>query len=251
MGSDHTSGAAPVGRAISATAAAPPGSITRPPAEVSSTVAAEAAGPGLRGRTRADAPVDRTSRLPLVPCRTAARSRARLIGGAKRPPSRCASAGGRRARRALRGGRPRARAGRRPGARRDARPAPGQRPRLHHLRAPRPDPSGCSRAGPTRSGTSGALRHHRRREGRATRSRSRRTAPRPTTRARASPTVDFGDSPRGRPAPPRLHRQRDGGARCRRGEFVDPYGGVVDLAQRRAAHAGDARRTPSPTTRCG
>jgi poly(A) polymerase len=37
--------------------------------------------------------------------------------------------------------------------------------------------------------------------------------------------------PRGRPGPPRLHRQRDGGALPGR-EFEDPYGGVVDLAHR-------------------
>ena len=33
-------------------------------------------------------------------------------------------------------------------------------------------------------------------------------------------------------------------------ELIDPFGGVADLAARRAAHPAGARRSPSPTTRC-
>ena len=112
---------------------------------------------------------------------------------------------------AVRGGRPRAGAGRRSGARRDARPA-AQRPRLHHLRAARARPSGCSTAGPTRSGTWAATS--------APSAAARATGPVEITTYRSEaydpasrkPTVDFGDTLDGRPRPPRLHRQRDGGA---------------------------------------
>ena len=34
-------------------------------------------------------------------------------------------------------------------------------------------------------------------------------------------------------------------------EFVDPFGGIVDLAEQGARAPRGRRRTPSPTTRCG
>ena len=69
----------------------------------------------------------------------------------------------------------------------------------------------------------------------------------PTSR---KPDVEFGDSLDGRPRPPRLHRQRDGGAAAR----PRVRGPVRRRGRPRApgaAHAGHAPRTPSPTTRCG
>jgi poly(A) polymerase len=68
--------------------------------------------------------------------------------------------------------------------------------------------------------------------------------PRPPASPR-SPTA----TPRGRPGPPGLHRQRDGGA-LPEVEFVDPHGGLEDLAGRCCAPRAPPR-TPSPTTRCG
>ena len=151
--------------------------------------------------------------------------------------------------RAVRRRRPRAGPGRRSGARRDARPAT-QRPRLHHLGAPRGRPSGCSRAGPTRSGTWAA-----------------RSAPSAAARATwqveittyRSETYDpvlaqarrrLRRLPRRRPGPARLHRQRDGGARCPAASSRTRTAGWstsrTGCCGRRAA-----RRTPSPTTRCG
>ena len=58
-------------------------------------------------------------------------------------------------------------------------------------------------------GTIGAEKNHRA-------WRSPRSAPTATTSVSRNPQVRFGDSPRRRPGAPRLHRQRDGGARRRR-----------------------------------
>ena len=69
-------------------------------------------------------------------------------------------AGDRRARTAVPGGRPRARAGGWPGARRDARPAP-QRPRLHHLGAARADRGPAPRLGRRGLGHGPGVRDHR------------------------------------------------------------------------------------------
>ena len=127
-------------------------------------------------------------------------------------------------------GRARAGAGRRTGPRRDARPA-AQRPRLHDVGASRARPSGCSRAGPTRSGT-WAARSARSAAARATgRSRSRRTAPSPTTPSSRKPDVDFGDTLAG-DLGRRDFTVNAMAVRLPGREFEDPYGGVVDLAHR-------------------
>ncbi len=58
-------------------------------------------------------------------------------------------------------------------------------------------------------------------------------------RLAASPTSVFADDSRGRPVPPRLHRQRHGAASCPSLELIDPFGGAADLARR----ASCARRS--------
>ena len=82
--------------------------------------------------------------------------------------------------------------------------------------------------------------------------RSRRSAPTPTTASRAtrrSPTAT-----RSRTTCVRRDFTVNAMA-CRltggRRTFVDPYGGLADLARGRAAHARPRRRSRSPTTRCG
>ena len=151
--------------------------------------------------------------IPLVLVSTRQPSAALLRRGRRPPGARAAAAD--RARRALRRRRARARPGRRPGARRAPRPVV-DRPRLHHRRA-RPDSTeALLAAGPTRTGTSAAS---------SARSAPQRGAARSvevtTYRAdaydRADPQAGGGlrRHPRRRPGPPRLHRQRDGGAAAR------------------------------------
>ena len=66
------------------------------------------------------------------------------------------------------------------------------------------------------------------------------------------PDVVFADADRGRPVPPRLHRQRHGaGADDRRPALVDPFGGAADLAAGVLRTPARARRRASATTRCG
>ena len=153
------------------------------------------------------------------------------------------------ARAPLRRGRPRAGAGRRAGARRDARAA-AQRPRLHHLGAPRARPSGCSTGWARRDvGHGPRLRHHRLPQGRLA-GRDHDVPLRDLRPLLAQARRRLRRLPRRRPGPPRLHRQRDGGPAAgprvrgpvRRRRRPRPPG---------AAHARAARRTPSPTTRCG
>ena len=70
-------------------------------------------------------------------------------------------------------------------------------------------------------------------------------------RSSRKPEVGYGDSLEDDLRAPRLHRERDGRVGCRASSFVDPHGGLDDLARRRAPHARARPRTPSTTTRCG
>ena len=76
-------------------------------------------------------------------------------------------------------------------------------------RESRSAPSGCSAAGSA--------------------SRSPPIAARPTTARAAIPRLPYGDSLDDDLAPPRLHDQRDGGARSPQHVFVDLFGGLADL----------------------
>ena len=135
------------------------------------------------------------------------------------------------------------------GPRRDARPA-AQRPRLHHLGAARRHRAAARAAGPTRSwdmgrdfGTIGC------RKG-AVAGRDHDVPLRGLRPRLAQAGGRLRRHPRGRPGPPRLHRQRDGGAAA---------GPRVRGPVRRRGRPGRSgccaprarRRTPSPTTRCG
>ena len=148
-------------------------------------------------------------------------------------------AGARPAGCAVRGRRSRAGAGRRPGPRRDARAA-AQRPRLRHLRAPRRHRAAAARLGRRGLGHGPRLRHHRLPQGATGRSRSRRTAPRATTRPRASRRWTSATPSTGDLGPPRLHRERDGrvGARPRVRRPVRRRGRPREPV---AAHARPAR----------
>ena len=115
------------------------------------------------------------------------------------------------------------------------------RPRLHHRRPARRDPRGAPAAGPTRTGTSAARSARSAAQGRRTsveittyrsdaydrdvaqaRGDVRRHASRATSSAATSPST----------------RWRSG---CPSREFVDPYGGLVDLAARVLRTPGSAR----------
>ena len=127
---------------------------------------------------------------------------------------------------------------------------PAQRPRLHHLGAPRRDRAAAARLGRRGLGHGPRLRHHRLPQGSTGRSRSRRTAPSAYDPSSRKPEVDFGDTLDGD-----LGR-RDFTVNAMAvllpdREFVDPYGGVRRPRAPGAAHARAGPRTPSPTTRCG
>ena len=140
---------------------------------------------------------------------------------------------------AVRGGRPRVRAGRRPGARRVPRPG-GHRPGLHDRRDARPDPRD-RRAGRRRAlGHRPRVRHDRRAPRRRRSSRSpptaaTRTTARPASRRSRSAPASRTTSPA---ATSRSTRWRCGCPDC---VLVDPTGGVEDLLAGRAAHARGAR----------
>ena len=141
--------------------------------------------------------------------------------------------------------------GRRLGARRRCSAGPAHGPRLHHRCPARADRRSCSSGWADASWDVGhRVRHRRRAQGRPP-GRGDDLPRRGLRRDSRKPEVTYGDTPRGRPAAARLHGQRDGRRRCPTTTFVDPYGGLDDLAARRAADARPRRRSRSPTTRCG
>ena len=105
-----------------------------------------------------------------------------------------------------------------------------QRPRLHHVGAPRCDRAAAARLGRRGLGHGPRLRHHRRRRA-SGRSRSRRTAPRATTRPPASRRSTSATASRATWAGATSPSTR-WPCCCPSREFVDPYGGVDDLAHR-------------------
>ena len=129
------------------------------------------------------------------------------------------------------------RPGRRIGARRAPGP-PGPRPRLHHRRPPRTRRCRWSRGWADavwdvgrEFGTIGAAQ----RSGiRLEITTYRGESYDPESR---KPEVEFGDIARRRPGAPRLHRQRDGRARCPDAQFVDPLRRPGRPRGQGAAHA--------------
>ena len=127
---------------------------------------------------------------------------------------------------------------------------PQQRPGLHHLGPPGRDRAAARAAGPTPSGTSAATFGT---IGCRKGDVDDRDHDVPLGRLRPRLPQAGGASrrhPRGRPGPPRLHRQRDGGPRC-----PDASSSTRTAASStwRTGCSGPraARRTRSPTTRCG
>ena len=136
-------------------------------------------------------------------------------GRGSRAPGRARRVAGRRdPRRRLR--RRRARSGdrRRSGARRAARPR-DQRPRLHDRRAARRDPADRQADQHRAVGHRAGVRHDRR-EGRGRAGRDHDLPRRQLRRRDAQADRRVRRHARGRPRPPRLHRQLDGAARSRR-----------------------------------
>ena len=144
------------------------------------------------------------------------RRRARRRAAARRRRAAARVAGGGRDRRAVPGGRARAGAGRRIGARRAAGPA-RRRPRLRDVGPARGVAGPARGLGRRRSGTSAS------RSARSARCAAGTGCEITTYRAdaydRDHPQArgHLRRRPRGRPAAPRLHRQRDGGAAARAG----------------------------------
>ena len=176
-------------------------------------------------------------------CRAADRCRGRIEQACRRAA---------RAWRAVRCRRPRAVSGRRLGARRGA-AAADHRSGLHHRRPPGAGAEIAAAVGRRAVGYRHRVRHHRRRRRTTSAWRSPRSAPTATTSVSRNPQVRFGDSPRRRPGAPRLHRERDGGARDgsraaripRSPKAVWPRCGPASWIRRRR------RRFRSATTRCG
>ena len=121
---------------------------------------------------------------PLSMVEVQARADRELDAGRRGPPA---------ARRAVREGRRGAGAGRRPGAGRDARPAP-ERHRPDHVGPPGDHGAAAQGVGGRDLGHGPRLRHDRLPQGRAGRSRSRRTAPSSYDPDSRKPDVVYGDT---------------------------------------------------------
>ena len=163
------------------------------------------------------APRARTRPDELMPRRSPLRDPddALSVGAASRGRRAAAGlAGRRRARPPVRGRWARALPGRRVRTRRPARPA-RRRPRLHDRRPPRRGQGAGQGLGRLAVGDRDRVRHRRPAEGRLP-ARGHDLPQRVLSLGVAQPGGDVRDVARGRPGPPRLHRQRDGRVGARR-----------------------------------